>query len=460
MEKLFSVEAEQALLGSIIYDPECASLVGQLVPSDFSASEHCEIFAWVQNEVAAGRRPSAVALLPVIGTMKVGPITGRDYLPRLASVAHRPTVREALATVKGLSARRQIAGIAEFLTKQAHAAAASPREISLEAIEGLNIAIASERKPSPAAAMVGEVARDLVDTLDDPDDDSMISTGLRSLDRAIGGWPRGELSLVAGRPSMGKSAVLAAAVRRAAKKGQNILFFSLEMPRKTVTARMLSDFAYTSREDMRVPYAGILRKELNPWQKQRLASALDQFNSYNIKIDDQRGLTMSEIRLRGQRYADELDRKGERLDLVVIDHLGKVSASDRYRGNMVAETGEKSDAMMSMAYDLNTGLVAASQLSRGPEGREDKRPGMSDLRNSGDLEQDSNIVLFPYRQAYYLERQKFDDPDKDHIRQATLEKKKNLLELLIGKSRNGSCETVDVFVDMGSNHVEDFSYAA
>jgi replicative DNA helicase len=122
---------------------------------------------------------------------------------------------------------------------------------------------------------------------------------------------------------------------------------------------------------------------------------------------------------------------------------------------VTAETGEKSDALMTMSYELDAAVVAAHQLNRNTEGRDDKHPTPADLRNSGDLEQDAHTLIFPYRQSYYLERQKLEDPEKDRIRLATLEKKKNLLEILVSKCRNGACGTVEVFADMPSNHVED-----
>jgi replicative DNA helicase len=144
--------------------------------------------------------------------------------------------------------------------------------------------------------------------------------------------------------------------------------------------------------------------------------------------------------------------------MVMVDHLGKVRPSDRYKGNMVAETGEKSDAFMAMSAELNVAAVLAHQLNRNTEGREDKRPQPADLRDSGNLEQDTNTLLFPYRPSYYLEKQKSDDQGKEMVRLDLLESKRNILEAIVSKCRNGACGTVDLFVDMPSNHIEDLSY--
>lgn len=458
LEKLFSVEAEQSILGSILYDPECAGLAAELNPNDFSSAEHQQIFAWIAHEINEGRKPAAISIMPFVGGMQIGPINGSAYVARLATVQDRTTARESLAVVKGFAARRMMVGVADMLKTYAHIPNGVPKNDALEAIEALNEVIATARKTNSRPQTVFDAARDLIDALDDSDDGSLISTGIASLDRFMGGWPRGELSLIAGRPSMGKSALLSAIARRGAKKGLNLLIFSLEMPKKTLAARMLSDFVYGSRSELQIPYADILRKKLTSFQKQRLAAALEVFQTYSIKIDDQRGLTMPEILLRTMRHADALDRKGQRLDVVMVDHIGKIRASDRYRGNVTAETGEKSDALMTMAYETDTATVAAQQLNRKTEGREDKHPEQSDLRDSGNLEQDANTLIFPYRQSYYLERQKLDDPSKDEIRLNTLEKKKNSLEILVSKCRNGACGTVEVFVDMPSNHVSDMNH--
>ena len=460
LESLNSIAAEQAVLGSILYDPQCAELVMLLTASDFSVPEHCEIFSWVMRDVEDGRKPTALSVMTTLGNMRCGQVDGRTYIGRLAGQADRTTARENVHLIKDLSARRMMLGVGDVLRDCALRSEDSPANYSLQAIQALNDVIATGRKRAVKAQTVYEVASDLVDSLDDAEDGSIVSTGLRSLDKFMGGWPRGELSIIAGRPSMGKSAVLSAIARRGAKRGLNILIFSLEMPRKALVSRMLSDFVYSIQPDQQIPYSDIMQKRLAAMQKQRLISALEPFRSYAITIEDQRGLTMPEINLRSLRQAEKLAAQGKRLDVVMVDHIGKIRSGDRYRGNLVHETGEKSDALMNMAYEVDVAVVAAHQLNRNTEGREDKHPTPADLRDSGNLEQDAHTLIFPYRQSYYLERQKIDDPEKDRIRKQTLEKKKNLLEILVAKCRNGACGTVEVFVDMASNHVEDLIHNA
>jgi replicative DNA helicase len=455
--ELYNERAEQIVLATVLFDADSLHAIGELRADDFVHFFHADVFRYMVAEVQAGRKPTAVSVGHFVSGHNLDGISAQQYLTNLAALRDRQTLREMIALIKGLSARRAMIQIGVGLQEHGALSDSPPRQMCLDAVRALNDVLAMERKPAPAAQFIGEIAEHLVASLDLPDDDSFISTGLRTLDRFIGGWPRGELSMVAGRPSMGKSALLSALARRGARQGKNMMIFSLEMPRKALAARMMSDYAYGAREDQRIPYADILRRRIEPHQKERLKVAARAFGDYPLKIDDQRGLTMPEIHIRALRYADELDKQGKRLDVVMVDHVGKVRSSDRYKGNVTAETTEKSDALMVSAYELDAAVVAACQLNRGPEGREDKHPGPADLRDSGALEQDVNTLLFPYRPAYYLERQKHDDLEKDRIRINALEKKKNLMEILVSKSRNGACGNVDLFVDIASNHVEDLA---
>ena len=157
---------------------------------------------------------------------------------------------------------------------------------------------------------------------------------------------------------------------------------------------------------------------------------------------------------------EKLDRIGRHVDVIGIDHLNKVRASDRYAGNMVHETGEKSAAFAEMAKELDAAVVAAHQLNRAVETRENKRPGLSDLRDSGNVEQDAETVIFLYRPAYYLERARENSVAAEDERKDRLAECQNTLEAIIAKNRNGPCLTLEFFADMASNVVRDMSRMA
>jgi replicative DNA helicase len=276
---------------------------------------------------------------------------------------------------------------------------------------------------------------------------------LVDLDRALGGWHRKELTIIAARPSMGKSALLFSAFRLAARKGTASLIFSMEMPTEMVTRRMLSDAVWN--RDTPIPYVKMLRGSLSEIEVARLAAVSPKIEGLPIAIDDQAGLTVSEIRSRAKRHMERLDAAGQRLDVIVIDHLGKIRASDRYAGNKVHEMGEKTAALAEMAKDLNVAVVAAHQLNRGVEGRDNKRPTLADLRDSGNIEEDAETVMFLYRPAYYLERTREDGFEREDARKEKLIACQHDLEVILAKNRNGACQTIEFFIDLPSNVVRD-----
>ena len=150
---------------------------------------------------------------------------------------------------------------------------------------------------------------------------------------------------------------------------------------------------------------------------------------------------------------------GSRLEVLCIDHLGLIKPSSRYAGNKAAETEETSMSLKQLAKDLDIAVVSLVQLNRGVEGREDKRPGLSDLRWSGAIEQDADVVMFVYRESYYLERRRHDDQVQEVEREHKLKEKQNVIELIIAKQRGGTCPIVDLYCDMGCAFISDMERA-
>ena len=170
------------------------------------------------------------------------------------------------------------------------------------------------------------------------------------------------------------------------------------------------------------------------------------------------GSPWPEIAARTRAEAQRFDRAGKRLGLVVVDHLGLIKPSGRYAGNKVQEVAEVSDALATLAKEQDVAVLALHQLNRGTEARDNKRPTLADLRNSGDLEQDADVVCFAYREAYYLERQKGADGSAQELqRHSELDACRNTLEFLIAKNRNGPTSVLSLFCDMASNVVRDLA---
>jgi len=189
---------------------------------------------------------------------------------------------------------------------------------------------------------------------------------------------------------------------------------------------------------------------LNQVRGWSIEEAAKKLASMPLFIEEQAGLTMSDIRIRSERLAERAQKAGQRLDVIVIDHLGLIRPSSRYSGSRVNEIGEITASSKSLARELDIGVVLLSQLSRGIESRDDKRPMLSDLRDSGAIEQDADMIAFVYRDHYYLERMKKEN-DMEH--ETMVHESRNKMEFIIAKQRNGPLGTVNLFADMSCSAV-------
>ena len=240
----------------------------------------------------------------------------------------------------------------------------------------------------------------------------------------------------------------------AAKAGHGVLIFSLEMGMQQWLARVASEAAYSSQRQL--PYALALKGEFTQSEREAFARAAMRRSGLPMLIEERSGLSAMQIMAETRKAQAYFERMGKRLGLVIVDHIGKVRPSSRYKGNKVHEIGETSQALAHLAKAENVAVLGLVQLNRGVEGRDNKRPGPADLRDSGDLEQDADAVMFAYRPAYYLARGKEDEgSDEEKLRLADLQRKKHALEIIIAKQRNGPVGTVELWCDMGSNVVRD-----
>jgi replicative DNA helicase len=307
------------------------------------------------------------------------------------------------------------------------------------------------------AQSAGETAESVVERIEAVHRGGVAGTdisypGSERLAWGIGGWRRKRLYISGARTGMGKTTCLSFLTRTAAK-GRGVLVFSLEMDASELTERLLSDLSWN--RDRKIPYADIAKDLVSPQNLQRLAEARDRLGRLPLIIDDRPNLTLSQIRASARLTARQLAARGRRLDVIVIDHLGLVRPSDRYRGNRVAETEEASAAIKALAKDLDIAVLAMVQLNRAVEGREDKRPTLADLRWSGGIEQDADVVMLLYRPAYYLSRPFDGDEEECAERAAQLDRVRHLLEITIAKQRGGATPTLSFFVDVECSVIRD-----
>lgn len=455
--------AEQTIIAQCIIDPErIASVKAALTVDDFEGRLNSRLFAILAGFHDEGRRPSIEAIVSIIGTdEEVTPyVRIREYLKDLIGTrVHQLTlsITDAIEVVQDASRRRQIGAVAAELSAGAYSGTRSVADLCADGVAQLDNVLSSMRakvRQQYDVGAAGEAALELVRTgskLDYP------TTGLIDLDKKLGGFPRGELTVIAGRPGAGKSAVATSLLLKTAKTGECVQFFSLEMHKKQLGARMLTDLAYVSQDP--IEYQSILQgRDLGVGHLSRLEAAAQQLAEMPIKIEEQRGLTVAEISARARKHAADLQRNGLELSLLVVDHLHIVKASNRYAGNRNRELAEISSGFAELAKELNCAVVALCQLSRAVEGRENKRPSMPDLRESGAIEEDASVIIFLFRAAYYLEKLRCDDAEEEAKRIAALEQVRHKIEFGVDKNRNGCVGVVDAFVDIGANAIRNASF--
>lgn len=451
----FSIELEQAVLGAVLLDNQTFHRLRTFDADAFYDPVHMQIFTAIKREIDAGRIATPLTIAPLFRDHpEINPgVTVAVYLGRLvASATTTENAPSYMATVADLSRRRKALEIAASLGDAVTMPSGSLTKAVSAAMEDLGTVLSSAR-PRKTRSSFRSAASDMIDDALNPDNGERLPTGFASLQKVTGGWRRGNLVLLAGRPSMGKTTVGVSLATSAAKKGVGVALFSLEMARKEIAARMCSDLVWSP--ESRVEYTDALSGKLSDQAAYRFAQIAAK-STLPVEIDDQGGLTVAEIAARSKQIAAEMARNDVPLGIVMIDHLGHIKASGRYAGNKVQEVGEISGALKQLAKDLNVCVIALNQLNRGTEGRENKRPTLPDLRNSGDLEQDADTVIFTYRESYYLERMRHDPGSQKELeRQTMLEAVRNSLDLIFAKNRNGPTDVVTMFADIGCNAIRD-----
>ncbi|MET3575894.1 replicative DNA helicase [Bhargavaea ullalensis] len=413
-------EAEQSVIGAIFLEPQALiSAAETLVADDFYRVSHQKIF---QTMVSLSERGEAIDVVTVTEELsakkELEDVGGISYLtelantvPTAANISHYARIVEEKALLRRLI--RTATGIVEDgFTREDEV------EDVLAEAEKKMMEVAS-RKNSGDFKHIKDV---LVQTYDNIEllhtrkgDVTGIATGFRDLDHITAGFQRNDLIIVAARPSVGKTAfALNVSQNVATKAGENVAIFSLEMGADQLVMRML---CAEGNIDAQVLRTGALEAE--DWRK--LTMAMGSLSNAGIFIDDTPGIRVGEIRSKCRRLKQE-----HGLGMIMIDYLQLIQGSGSSRDNRQQEVSEISRSLKGLARELQVPVIALSQLSRGVEQRQDKRPMMSDLRESGSIEQDADIVSFLYREDYY---------DKETEDQ-------NMIEIIIAKQRNGPTGTV------------------
>jgi replicative DNA helicase len=451
-------EAEMALLGALLSNNRAFDRVAEfLLPEHFADARHGKIYDAIKRLIEMGQVADPITLKNLFESDgSLDDIGGADYLARLAaSVVTIINTEDYGRTVFDRHLRRALIAIGEDIVNRAYAVDLDqPATDQIEAAEAELYEIAttgqyqadfkSFRQALTEAVHVAEAAYKREGNL------AGIATDLTDLDKLLGGLHASDLLILAGRPSMGKTALATNIAYNAARAyreetapdggrkvvdGAVVGFFSLEMSAEELATRILAEVSGVSSHRIR-------RGEISREEFPHIVEASHEISHLPLFIDDTAGLTVSALRTRARRL-----KRQHNLSLIIIDYLQLVRPAPTSRHeNRVQELSEITRSLKALAKELNVPVLALSQLSRAVEQREDKRPQLADLRESGSIEQDSDVVMFVFRKEYYLERKEPEVGSKEHEEWILeMEKVHNVAELIVAKQRHGPIGAIRLF---------------
>ena len=425
-------EAEQALVGAMLVNNEVANRVSVFLrPEHFFQPVHGRIYEMVVSFVERGQMATPVTLKAYFDDDEaLADIGGSQYLSRLAGSAVSIINAEDYGrVVHDLYLRRELINLGEDVARAAFDFRSdTPITEQIEEAEralfhlsergAIEARVIPFREALDAALAFAEAAKERGGA-------GGVPTGLRALDEIIGGLVPGGLYVLAGRPSMGKTALATTIAVSAARSGCHVAFFSLEMEARDLAARVLAASANVAVDKF-------LRGVYDDYDSRSIVGAKAALSDLGVLIDDSAAITIQAIRGRARRL-----KRRDQLDLIVVDYLQLISAADRRPESRVQEIADMTRALKQLAKEMGVPVLVLSQLSRAVEQRDNKRPQLSDLRDSGAIEQDADVVMFIYREAYYLARNEPSDPGKYDGWLARCAAARNRADVIVAKQRMG-----------------------
>jgi replicative DNA helicase len=453
----YDIEVEQALLGAILVDNQALERVGSLIKAEhFYDPLHARIYDTMSAAVERG----AFVLTPLTlhAAMKADPglieVGGTAYLAGLASAAPAmPNVRDYASILRDLAVRRSLIRIGEDIVNTAYEAPTEKGpQAQIEEAEKALYAVSETSKYGEGPLDFHEALRQTVELAEKAQARggriSGLVTGFSDIDSLLGGLQPSDLIILAGRPGMGKTSLATNMAFHTARayvqdmesgaeipRGAPVLFFSLEMAAQQLSARILSE--QTEIEMWKIRNGRFSESE---WEK--FVLSMQELSSLPLYIDDTGGISIAQIAARARRLQRE-----KKIGCIMIDHIQLVAGARRYE-NRVQELTDISKSLKVLAKDLNVPVIALSQLSRSVDARDDKRPVLSDLRESGSIEQDADVVMFVYREEYYLKSREPDPSSADHAKWLEkCERSHRRAEVLVEKHRHGATNKIDLYFD-------------
>lgn len=435
-----NLSVEQAILGTLLtYNEAFYEIEDILCAHHFTEGVHIKFFETISDCIRKGHAVIPIMAQTYTPEYKIGDMTSHEYLAYLATNSSMPLsmARQMAQELCNLYLYRELMGLGQSII--VGATNLDPKHDAREYIQEIEKELyrIGEQPLKTMEILTFENAAELalekaLKSHQRGDGLRGLSSGYHSLDQKVGGFKPGDLIILAGRPGMGKTALATniayRSILKAQEKGEkkNVLFFSLEMTAEQLATRVIADVSNFSSQD-------IERGNFTYDQYKKIDQAAKAVKELSLQIDHSSGLSIAQVRMRARRF-----KRRTGLDLIIIDYLQLLSGtSKKSMEGRVSEITEITIGLKAMAKELEVPVIALSQLSRGVENREDKRPLLSDLRDSGSIEQDADIVLFVYREAYYLYKKMkgtgmnpmdFEEHMKDVERKA---------EVIVAKNRHG-----------------------
>ncbi len=427
----YSQEAEQSVIGAVLINPNALNQVAAfLAPEDFFLLRHTYIWEALLR-ISERNEPMDYRIvaeeLQAMG--RLHDIGGEHYLIDLMSSTPNSVHAEVYGRiVKRAAIRRKLIQATDEIRALAADEARSLDDITAEA-EARLFSITEEqfkREFIPLETAISEYF-DKVEEQLNTQRALGLPTGFRDLDILLGGFQKSDLIVFAGRPGMGKTAFMLSVALNAARFGARVALFTMEMGHEQISQRLIAMETGINMQKLRLA-------ELNASELRRFIEATDRLSQLQIFIDDTPALTPVEMRVKCRRLAHE-----HGVDMIMVDYMQLMNAGDMYKNNRVQEISYISRSLKELARELNVPLFSAAQLSRAVEQRQDKRPQLSDLRESGSIEQDSDIVMFLYRDIVYNEATEFP----------------NQADVIVAKHRNGPTGTIQLYFDANATKFRD-----
>lgn len=447
-----AIEAERALLGILLNDRDTLDVIEGLRSVDLYDPLHGRILGAISDRHATGSLADASILDGLFAQDEAyRQRGGMLWLQSLAEIAPGSSRAPAYAAeIRETAQRRELLKLADRMAEDVREGETTAADV-IGSVEASLLAMQASTR-SLELVPAGLAAARVLARLDAPEEAARgITTGLPPLDDEIGPLLPGNLILGFARPSMGKSATSENIAYNVAEQGYGAIQINVEMSEEEMAERHLSDICHHLYGSRGPKYQDIRRRRIEPGERRMLGVAQETLDRLPLRMIKRSGIKVSQLRSLCRRQAAEWARKGIKLGLVVVDHAGRVNPDERVKDRYTAQA-IVSASMKELSGELDCALMALLQMSRANESREEKRPQLSDIRDAGQWEEDADIAIGFYREAYYAQRQP--EPKKDlDIAEWHRARNSPTVEALILKNRAGACSTVKLWGDVARNAI-------